>query len=377
MERAKKALFQLFDREGLKITAEGGRKIVDYLDVVLDLSKGSYCPFVKPNTSTKYVSTQSNHPKKIIDTIPKGIAKRLSRNSSNVTEFNKHSAHFKEALKQAGHDPNIKYEEEQNDPKTRRRKKNVIYFNPPWSMNVRTKIGQKFLSLVRKHFPKGSPLHSIFNTSTLKLSYSTMPNMSQHIAAHNKKVLKNAEGRQDPVSYGCNCEGGVESCPLEGECKVPNLVYKAEVEAGGESRFYIGQTAITFKKRYRLHKSNTKLGKKKSTALTRHLVELEEKGIVPDRVKWSKVQIVKPRQRGQKVCQLCLSEKTNIAVGGVGILNKRGEVMTRCRHQDRLMLINSLNLHETVQSGREEEGEEDSLHGVNRVSEDEERKMKR
>ena len=112
----------------------------------------------------------------------------------------------------------------------------------------------------------------------------------------------------------------MESCPLEGECKVPNLVYKAEVEAGGESRYYIGQTAITFKKRYRLHKCNIKLGKKKSTALTRHLVELEEKGVVPDKVKWSKVQIAKPRQRGQKVCQLCLSEKTNIAVGGAGIL---------------------------------------------------------
>ena len=101
------------------------------------------------------------------------------------------------------------------------------------------------------------------------------------------------------------------------------------------------------------------------------LLELDEKGVVPDRVTWSKVQIVKPRQRGQKVCQLCLSEKTNIAVGGAGILNQRWEVMTRCRHQDRLMLINNLNLNNTVQLVRENEEEEDTLLLVNDLDEDE------
>ena len=68
-------------------------------------------------------------------------------------------------------------------------------------MNVKTNIGKKFLSLVRKHFPKGSPLYSIFNEKKLKMSYSTMPNMAQHIASHNKKEIKMAKGREDPQSF--------------------------------------------------------------------------------------------------------------------------------------------------------------------------------
>ena len=357
MERAKKKLFKLFKEEGLKITVEGGAQAVDFLDVVLDLSNGSYCPYVKPNTATKYVSTQSNHPKKIIEMIPHGVSKRLSTNSSSAEEFNQHSTHFKDALKSAGYEDELVYEEiQEEEGRDKKRRRNVIFFNPPWSMNVKTNIGKKFLSLVRKHFPKGSPLYSIFNEKKLKMSYSTMPNMAQHIAGHNKKVIKMAEGREDPQSFGCNCRTGVQSCPLNGECKTPHLVYKAEVKAGDETKFYIGQTANTFKKRYNGHKSDVKLRKRKTT-LSTHMVELERRGVVPEKVVWSKVAIVKPKQKGDMCCQLCLSEKTHIAVGGDGILNKRWEIMARCRHKEKLVLLNDLCV--VTEEGTDESSEEE------------------
>ena len=65
-------------------------------------------------------------------------------------------------------------------------------FNPPWSSNVRTNVGAKFISLVKKHFPKSSPLYPIFNTKKLKVSYKTTSNMSLVIKSHNKKVLSGA-----------------------------------------------------------------------------------------------------------------------------------------------------------------------------------------
>ena len=345
MERAKKKLFKLFRDEDLKITAEGGTKVVDYLDIVMDLSKGSYCPYVKPNTTTLYVSTESNHPKSVIDTIPKGVSKRLSRNSSSAEEFDKHSGHFKEALRKAGHSADIVYEGTDNINRKKKRKRNIIYFNPPWSMNIRTKVGAKFLSLVRKHFPPGSPLHKIFNLQTLKVSYSTLPNMESLISSHNKKVIAAAQETQEPTSYGCNCLPSVEKCPLDGECKTPSLVYRADVEAEGTTRYYVGQTQRTFKQRLYIHNSDTKTGRRR-TALTNHLLDLKSKNIVPN-VSWSKICLAKPRGRGEKMCQLCISEKTNIACGGEAMLNRRSEVMIPCRHIESLYLSNFLQSQST------------------------------
>ena len=206
----------------MKITFEGGSKSTEFLDVVFDLSNSSYFPYVKPNTSTNYVSVESSHPKTVIQSIPKGISKRLSTNSSSEEEFHNNTGHFKEALSRAGYHTGLDFVLEEKKKKCRKRK--VMYFNPPWSANISTNVGGKFLSLVRKHFPKGSPLHHLFNTNVLKVSYSTTPNMKQLIAGHNAQVITRAEGRQEPDSYGCNCGPG-EQCPLDGECKTPALIY--------------------------------------------------------------------------------------------------------------------------------------------------------
>ena len=265
-ERWKKKLISIFKEFGLKISVEVGRKSVDFLDVIFNLETGTYCPYVKPNTTTNYVSIESNHPKTILKTIPKGVAKRLSTNSSSINEFEHHSDHFKEAMKNAGHESELQYIEE--SPAKNRRKRNVMYFNPPWSANIATDVGGKFLSLVRKHFGKGSPLYHLFNTKKLKLSYSTVPNMKRMIAGHNKKVIARAEGRVPPTSFGCNCDDGVESCPLDGECLTPSLVYKAEIDMGEGTQVYIGQTHKTFKQRLYLHNSDTRTGKKRTTLTT-------------------------------------------------------------------------------------------------------------
>ena len=136
---------------------------------------------------------------------------------------------------------------EEGTDKRKKRQRNILWFNPPWSSNIRTNVAAKFLSLVRKHFPPSSPLHAIFNTKKIKVSYSTCPNMKSYIASHNAKLSQG--GAVEESESGCNCQKGRDSCPLQGNCLVPALIYKAEVEINSTQKHYFGQTAITFKKR--------------------------------------------------------------------------------------------------------------------------------
>ena len=86
----------------------------------------------------------------MIKEIQKGVSKRLSCNSSDQQKFNEHSAHFNQALKDAGHQGNLEFITPGQERKKPRRKK-VIWFNPPWCRSIRTNVAGKFLKLVWDH----------------------------------------------------------------------------------------------------------------------------------------------------------------------------------------------------------------------------------
>ena len=62
IERIKKRIAQLFADNGLKITIDANKKIVNYLDVTLDLNTGRHHPFMKPGNIPQHVHAKSNHP---------------------------------------------------------------------------------------------------------------------------------------------------------------------------------------------------------------------------------------------------------------------------------------------------------------------------
>ena len=74
-----------------------------------------------------------------------------------------------------------------------KRRKNAIWFYPPYNTSVTTDIGNQFLKLIYIHFPKDrlDKLHKIFNRHLVKLSYSCTPNMKTRVTAQNAKRLKN------------------------------------------------------------------------------------------------------------------------------------------------------------------------------------------
>ena len=51
----------------------------------------------------------------------------------------------------------------QKKTKKRIRKRNIIWFNPPFSVNVATNIGKMFFGLLHTCFPTNNKLHKILN----------------------------------------------------------------------------------------------------------------------------------------------------------------------------------------------------------------------
>ena len=87
-----------------------------------------------------------------------------------------------EAMKQAKHDCQIKYaKENQQTSKQKNRKRNIIWYNPPFNNQVSTNIGKEFFKFLRKYFPKEDNFNKLFNRNDLEISYWCTRNIKQII----------------------------------------------------------------------------------------------------------------------------------------------------------------------------------------------------
>ena len=93
IELTKKEMCKIFKEQGLSITIEANHKVVNFLDVNLDLNTGLYKPFMKPNDNPVYVNKNSNHPPSIIKNIPAAVNRRLSNISANENVFAEATLH--------------------------------------------------------------------------------------------------------------------------------------------------------------------------------------------------------------------------------------------------------------------------------------------
>ena len=154
-EKIKKDIQKLFQDNYLNITIQCNLKIVNYLDVTFNLSNATYRPFCKPNSEIEYIHKESNHPPSFLRQIPLSIESRLSKHSSNEKIFKESTKIYQESLKKSGYNHQLTYQESiKNKSKdTKRCKRKVIWFNPPYSKNVSTKVGNQFLKLNNEHFP--------------------------------------------------------------------------------------------------------------------------------------------------------------------------------------------------------------------------------
>ena len=271
--------------------------------------------------------------------------------------------------------------------KKRRRYKNEFWYNPPWNMNVQTKIGEAFLKALDSEIKPDNPLRKVFNRHTIKISYSNMPNMSKVVSTHNSKIFTKKmdeekekklnlqkekiqkaiqENSQQPQTRArrkikqqlqqqqqkikndartCNCRGGPRNCPLGGKClSEKSVVYYCKVTRldNNTSEYYTGLTEGAFKYRLYGHNSSFKNNKgKNSTMLSKHIWWLKSNNI-RYQLEWKILGKAKGYNPVTKICRLCLLEKFFIMYKPeTATLNNRDEFFNPCRHKWKYMLSNS------------------------------------
>ena len=324
------------------------------------MKTGLFKPYHKNNSQIKYVNRGSNHPRAVLDNIPYGVNKRLSTISSNQECFNAEKGYFQEALGEAGynHQLNFGYKSfkkavkskaynrqfkqqtsEQNDNITKKKGRDIIYFNPPFNLYCATNVGEEFRKIVEKHFNKGDDLSKLFNRNKLKITYSCLPNIEAKIISHNKHLISKQKATNIEVK-NCNCQKS-KICPLDGFCNASNIIYKAELlfkdQQEGQGHVYVG-LAGDFKMRFRNHEQSFKDQRKRNQSeLSKFIWKQKDRGMVEFTLNWAVISKEAPFNRVTKRCQLCTKEKVEILriihEKGAKALNKKDEVFRKCLHR--------------------------------------------
>ena len=232
LEKIKKNIILLFKENNLNITIETGMKRVDFLDITLDLSKENHKPYKKPNSELLYVNRQSNHPETVLKHIPNSVNHRLINISSDKTTFDEAKGEYQRSLAMSGYNQELTYTDNteqsassrDNRKSNKNRKRNIIWYNPPYNSSLKTDFGRQFLKLIKKHFPPGHKLHPIINKNSVKISYSTTKNMKRVIQNHNNKILKTNYTKDTPEK-SCSCPSNRKNmCPLDNKCLKGSLM---------------------------------------------------------------------------------------------------------------------------------------------------------
>ena len=163
-DKMRKKIISIFKSIDFKIELTTNLTEVDFLDVTFNLERNTYGPYKKPNDNLTYINISSNHPPQIIKYLTQTRSETLSRNSSSAEIFEQSKPDYEEALKNCGYKAKLQYIQpnlQQNN--TRRKTRKIVWFNPPFGLNVKTNVAKCFLQLIDTHFPPANKLHKIFN----------------------------------------------------------------------------------------------------------------------------------------------------------------------------------------------------------------------
>ena len=155
------------------------------------------------------------------------VKTRLSSLSINEDELNKAKLLYGKALKGSGFNKNLKCESMQATPSRK-----AVWFNPACSVgtwcnvtHATSNLGKIFLKLVRKHFHKQYCYKKMFNTNTIKLSYSCTPNVKTLRKQRKSSIMKSGTNI-NKKDFNCRNKA---NCPLDVNCLVECIVYEATV----------------------------------------------------------------------------------------------------------------------------------------------------
>ena len=107
-KKIKKKIQKSFTQNSWQITTSCSLKIVNYLDVTINLNDGSYKPYPKLNYETLYIHANSNHP--LIS--PISVEEGLRELSSSKQIFEEAAVYYQEVLDKCGYQYQMNCEKE-------------------------------------------------------------------------------------------------------------------------------------------------------------------------------------------------------------------------------------------------------------------------
>ena len=110
LEKLRQKIVVIFGEFGLKITSTANLKVVQFLDVTLDLRNEVFKPYIKPGDRPLYVNSQSNHPASILKNIPLAVNKRLCKISANKEIFEAAAPLYQAELNRAGYKHKLEFQ---------------------------------------------------------------------------------------------------------------------------------------------------------------------------------------------------------------------------------------------------------------------------
>ena len=169
--KTEKQIAGVFKGSGLSVTMKCNPKLVDFLDVTFDPVDEICKSYRKPNNKPLYIKKHCNHPPNISKQLPKSNEKRICEASSNIDVLNRSIKIYNDALHESNFKETLQFvipaPKNNDENQKRKRKRNTICFNRPYSKNIKTVIGKTFLQPLSKHFHKDYQMHIIFHKNTV------------------------------------------------------------------------------------------------------------------------------------------------------------------------------------------------------------------
>ena len=112
--------------------AESNLRIINYLDVTLNLNDGSFRPCDKPNDIIQYINKEFNYPPNLIKHLPGSNEKRLSNNSFDDKIFQESAIYYEDTLNKAGYLDKVVYHAPSSSNQKSKNKNcqgNILWFN--------------------------------------------------------------------------------------------------------------------------------------------------------------------------------------------------------------------------------------------------------
>ena len=104
-----KKIIRAFKILVFRIQIASNLKIVDFLDVTLNLNNGTFKPFSKNDSAPRYINISSNQPISVLRQIPNAVNQRINKLSSCKKIFEENKSRYDDALKNSGFQGRLVY----------------------------------------------------------------------------------------------------------------------------------------------------------------------------------------------------------------------------------------------------------------------------